>query len=171
MKDNMVKALGRGLDVSPKQAIEICTYVRGRSLKQAKHLLQLSIDMLRPVPLTRFTNGPGHKPGIAAGRFYPKTCSEVLKILESAEANAKNKGLSVADLKVTHIAAQRGSMSWHYGRKRRSRVLTTHIEVVLEEVKGATSKKPAKIPKSTSKPVLKSTESKSVKKESAKEQQ
>jgi large subunit ribosomal protein L22 len=157
MKENMVKASGRNLNISPKQSIEICSYIRGRPLTQAKGLLQLAIDEKRAVPLKRFTNGPGHKPGIAAGRFYPKACTQILKTLESAESNAKNKGMNVSDLRIAHIAAQRAPKQQHYGRKRRSIFKAAHIEVVLEEVKGLTSKntkKPqaASVEKKTDKP-------------------
>lgn len=135
LKENMAKASGRNLDISPKQSIEICNYLRGRSLKQAKSLLQESMDQKKAIPFTRFTNGLGHKPGIAAGRFAIKSCTSILKVIKSAEANAKNKGLNVSDLKVIHIAAQRGPKNWHYGRKKRSIMKNTHIEVVLEEIK------------------------------------
>lgn len=136
LKENMAKASLRNVNMSPKQGIEICNHIRGRSLVQAKMLLQQSIDFVRPIPLRRFTNGPGHKPGLASGRFYPKACAEVLKALESAESNAKNKGLNSADLKVVHLSTQRAAKQPHYGRKRRSIFKTSHIEVVLAEVKG-----------------------------------
>jgi len=141
MKDNMVRAVGRNLDISPKESIEICTYVRGRPLTQAKMLLHQSIDMIRAVPLRRFSNGAGHRSGMGPGRYYPKACSAILKIIESAEANAKNKGFNSNDLKLIHIAMQIGPKNWHYGRQRRSIFKNSHIEVVLAEVKGLSDKK------------------------------
>lgn len=141
LTESMAKASGRNLNISPKQSIEICNHIRGRSLIQAKRLLTQSADMKFPIPLKRFTNGPGHKPGMGAGRYYPKACLEILSIIESAEANAKNKGLNVQDLKLVHIATQTAPKSWHYGRKKRSVFKAAHIEVVLEEVKGLSEKK------------------------------
>ena len=135
-EENTAKAVGRNLDISPKQATEICRYVRGRPLNQAKRLLQQAIDGKRAVPFTRFTNGLGHKPGISAGRYHPKACSSILKIIESAEANAKNKGYSSSDMKLVHISMQIGAKNWHYGRQRRSIFKNSNIEVVLQEVKG-----------------------------------
>lgn len=140
-KENMVKAYGRGLNVSPKQGYEICKYLKGRSLVQSKGLLKQAIDMKKPIPFTRFTNGLGHKPGIAAGRFHPKACALILKLLNSAEANAKNKGLNTSDLKIIHLSAQTAAKSWHYGRKKRSIFKNLNIEVVLSEVKGLGSSK------------------------------
>jgi len=141
LKENMVKASGRNINVSFKQAIEICNYVRGRPLAQAKMLLTQSIEMVKPVPIHRFSNGVGHKPGMGPGRYYPKACSEILKVIESAESNAKNKGFNTADLKLIHIAAMTAPKQWHYGRKKRSIFKAAHIEVALEEIKGLGSKK------------------------------
>jgi large subunit ribosomal protein L22 len=143
-KEHIVKAVGRNLDISPKESIEICNYVRGRPLNQAKMLLQQSIDFVRPVPIKRFSNGVGHKPGMSAGRYYPKACESILKIIKSAEANAKNKGFNSADLKVAHISMQIGPKNWHHGRQRRSIAKNSHIEVVLEEIKGLSDKKDKK---------------------------
>jgi ribosomal protein uL22 len=136
-EENTAKAVGRNLDISPKQGTEICKYVRGRSLNKAKMLLQQAIDEKRAVPFTRFTNGLGHKPGMSAGRYHPKACSQILKIIKSAEANAKNKGYNSSDLKIVHISMQIGTKNWHYGRQRRSIFKNSHIEVVLQEVKGS----------------------------------
>jgi ribosomal protein uL22 len=140
-EENTVKAVGRNLAVSPKQGTEICKYVRGRPLNQAKMLLQQSIDMHRPVPFTRFVNGLGHKSGMSAGRYHPKACSLILNVIKSAEANAKNKGFNSADLKLVHIAMQIGPKNNHQGRQKRSIFKNSHIEVVLREVKGTTPRK------------------------------
>jgi ribosomal protein uL22 len=140
-EDNTVKAVGRNLAVSPKQGTEICKYVRGRPLGQAKMLLEQSINMWRPVPFTRFTNGLGHKSGMSAGRYHPKACQLILNVIKSAEANAKNKGYNSADLKLVHIAMQIGPKNNHAGRQKRSIFKNSHIEVVLQEIKGLSGKK------------------------------
>jgi large subunit ribosomal protein L22 len=162
-EENTVKAVGRNLNISPKQSIEICKYVRGRPLNQAKMLLNQAIAEIRAVPFTRFTNGLGHKPGMSAGRYNPKACAAILKVIESAEANAKNKGYNSADLKVVHIAMQIGPMNKHQGRQR-GIFKNSHIEVVLKEVKGTSSKKDTKAEKKADKNVDKS-QKKTVKKD------
>ena len=126
-EENTVKAVGRNLNLSPKQGTEICKYVRGRPLAQAKMLLEQSINMVRAVPFTRFVNGLGHKPGMSAGRYHPKACQLILNVIKSAEANAKNKGYNAADLKVVHIAMQIGPKNNHAGRQRRSIFKNSHI--------------------------------------------
>jgi ribosomal protein uL22 len=166
-EENIARAVGVNLSVSPKQGTEICKYVRGRPLIQAKMLLEQAINEIVPVPFTRFTNGLGHKAGISAGRYHPKACKQILAVLKSAEANAKNKGFNTTDLKVAHIAMQIGPKNMHHGRQRRSIFKNSHIEVVLLEVKGLSVKKKDS---STKKKVLDSEkEEKIVKKPSKKD--
>lgn len=144
MKENMARASARDIHISTKHAIEIFNYIRGRPLSQAKRLLQSSIDKKKPIPVKKFTDGVGHKAGIASGRYYEKACSEILKVLDAAEANARNKGLSVADLKLSYAVAQKAGKQWHYGRKRRSVFKNTHLEVGLEEIKDLNKEKSTK---------------------------
>jgi large subunit ribosomal protein L22 len=126
-------AVGMALPISTKQAIEICTSIRRKRLERAKAILSSAINEKTAIPFNRFTNGVGHKKGkIAAGRYPKKACTEILKMLNSAQANAQFKGLSSSDLVVRHISAQRASTTWHYGR-RRAQAKRTTIEVVLTE--------------------------------------
>jgi len=140
-KENMAKASVRNMNISTKHVVEIANYIRGRPLAQAKMLLQQSIDMKRAIPLKIYTDGPGHKPGMSSGRYHVKACTEVLKALNTLEANAKNKGLIVADLRLTNIVAQKAGKQWHYGRQKRSIFKNSHVEFAVEEVKGLSDKK------------------------------
>ncbi len=115
VKENMAIASGRNLNISPKQCIEICNYIRGRKTNQAKMILEDAMALKRAIPFKRFTNGLGHKPGIASGRYAVNACTEILKIIKAAEANAKNKGLSGTNLTLIHAAAQRGPKQFDSG--------------------------------------------------------
>ncbi|HYD03486.1 MAG TPA: 50S ribosomal protein L22 [Alphaproteobacteria bacterium] len=159
-EENIAKAVGRNLNVSPKQGTEICGFIRGRTVVQAKVLLHQAIAKKVAIPFKRFTNGLGHKPGMSAGRFHPKACELILKVLESAEANAKNKGYNSNDLKIVHSAMQIGAKNMHYGRKRRSIFKNSNIEIVVQEVKGLSGTKK----KSTAKTDAPKVEKKTVKK-------
>lgn len=138
--ENCAKALGVALPISIKHSMMICNRLRGKSVTRAKVILEETISMKSPVPFTKFTNGLGHKPGMAAGRYPVKACTQILSILKSAEANAQYKGLSTADLVVKHISAKQGPGTMRHGRNFRS-AKRTHIEVVLEEVKAKRAKK------------------------------
>lgn len=126
------KAVGRALPISTKTSTEVCRFVRGRTLVRAKTLLTEVVAKRQAVPLVRYFQEVGHKPGMAVGK-YPVNCARhILSILNSAEKNAQSLGLNVDTLFVYHIAAQRAATTHHYGRHGR-RAKRTHIEVVLKE--------------------------------------
>ena len=140
LAENQSKAVGISLPISTKVSIEICKHIRGKKIEKAKKILDAAINLEIAIPYTRFNNDVGHKKGnIAAGRFPIKACTEIKKLVLSAEANAQFKGLS-SDLIIKHISAKQGPKSWHYGRKKRRQMKKTHVELVLEE-KAKESKK------------------------------
>ena len=129
------KASGRDLPISTKQCIEICKHLKGRKLQKARQILEEVMEKKRPIPFTRFTTDMGHKKGMAAGRYPNKASSEILKILKAVEANAQVKGLSTNDLVIFHMAANKASTPWRYGRKRRVKAKRSHVEIVVTEEK------------------------------------
>ncbi len=132
--ENVARVVGRDLGISTKYSIEICNLLRGKPLAKAKALLEEAAALQKPIPLKRFTNGPGHKRGnLASGRFIVKTASQILSLLNSAEANARNKGLNTKNLVIASILAQKASTPLHYGRQRRRLMKRTHVEVVVQE--------------------------------------
>ncbi len=133
--ENSAKAIGVGLPISTRQSIEICSFIRGKNLQEAKILLERVAKQELAVPFKRFTNGLGHKPGMASGRYPYNASKQILLMLKSAEANAQFKGLSTADLVIKHIRAQKGPNTWRYGRQKRRHAKKTHIEIIVEEVK------------------------------------
>ncbi|MEK6963443.1 MAG: 50S ribosomal protein L22 [Nanoarchaeota archaeon] len=132
--DKHAKAIGRDLPISVRASSEICKQLRFKPLERAKRILQQAIDMEKPIPFNRFTQGAGHKAGMKGGKYPIKACTHILRILESAEANAHSKGLA-KDLKVIHVIPQKAGKSFHYGRQSRRKFKRTHIEVVLGEYK------------------------------------
>ncbi len=138
------RAVAQALDVSNKHTIMLCSYLRGRSLQQAKRLLAGTIALKQAVPLIRFYRNQGHKVGIGAGHFPQKAAGYLLKLLDSAESNAEAKGLSTQDLYIAHLSSKTGSTHWKPGRQGRRRTKSSHIEVILMEgtpKRGSTSKK------------------------------
>ncbi|MBS3128571.1 50S ribosomal protein L22 [Candidatus Woesearchaeota archaeon] len=131
--ETQAKAFGRELPLSSKQGIEICNRLRGRSVQQAKKILDDAITFKRAIPFKRFTNALGHKPGkMASGRYHPKACTLIKMVLASAEANALNKGLGTQHLMIKHLSAQKAGNQNHMGSRRGIRMRRTHIEVILE---------------------------------------
>ncbi|MFA5176442.1 MAG: 50S ribosomal protein L22 [Candidatus Nanoarchaeia archaeon] len=122
----------QGLRISTKQSIEVCKAIRDQDLDKAKKILQDSIDLKKPIPFKTFNRDMGHKKGMAAGRFAVNTCTEMLNLLNSVEKNAENKGLT-GNLFIAKAVANFGPTSWHFGRKRRRQMKSTHIELILKE--------------------------------------
>ena len=117
-KDHMAKAVGTSLPISVKKSVEVCNFIRHRNLATAQKLLEEVMAMKRAVPYKRFNSDTGHKAGkgMAAGRYPVKTCQEILGVLKSVEANAQFKGLSTANLVISHICANEAARPFHHGR-------------------------------------------------------
>ena len=139
--EKTAKASGRENRVSHKHAREVCKTVKGMTLSNAKKYLRDVIAKKKPVPFTRYNKKAGHRHGIvkaAAGRYPIKAANQVLKTIQSAEANAENKGLDVDRLFIFHAAAYPGSKLKRYTPRAHGSAspkfeTLTHIEIVLEE--------------------------------------
>ncbi|MBC7112613.1 MAG: 50S ribosomal protein L22 [Candidatus Methanomethyliales bacterium] len=143
--DKMARASGRDLRISPKEAREICNAIRHMRLDDAIEYLKRVIDKKEGVPYRKFkSNVPHHSEianrfGIPSGRYPVKACSEILKVLENAKANAENKGLDIESLRIRHACAQaamkiRNYIPRAFGRATPFFHPLTHIEIVVEEV-------------------------------------
>ncbi len=125
---------GRNLPISTKKSVEVCNLIRNKKKKKAKATLNRVINMQEAVPYRRYNDNTSHKPGIGPGKYPIKTTQEILKLVENAEANAQNKGLST-NLIIDHISAHKAPLQWHYGRKRRRRQKNTHVRIIVKELK------------------------------------
>lgn len=132
--ENTARAGMRSVKISTKAAIEMCSYLRYKDLARAKRMVQEIAEKKKPLPFKRFTNGLGHKAGIAAGRYPENACIEFMTLLNMASANANN--LSLGDkLKIVHLVAHKGSNDFRFGRRqRRQQRKNTHLEIVVQEI-------------------------------------
>jgi large subunit ribosomal protein L22 len=139
--DKTAIASGRDLRIKPKVAREICNHIKGMKLDEAKTFLEDVIDKKRAVPYYRYRGKIGHRKqlqGHDAGRFPEKAAGEIIKILDSVEANAEFKGLYADRLRIVHMAAHRGRVIRKFiprafGRASPYFNHLTHIEVAVEE--------------------------------------
>jgi large subunit ribosomal protein L22 len=130
--EHLAVAKAMGLSISTKQSIEICKSLRYKTTSYAKEFLEAVISMKRAVPFPSFNRDVGHKPGMAAGRYPTKACSEFLKLVKSAEANAQVKGLDTANLKISKILANKASAPATGGRQRYG-TKRSHLEIEVKE--------------------------------------
>lgn len=140
--ERMARASGRDLRISPKHSVELLREIKGMMLNDALRYLDDVIAKKRPVPMKRFNDSQGHKPGrgFGPGRYPVKVAKAVKKILLNAKNNAEQKGLDVDRLKIIHAAAHRGPVLRGYiprafGRATPFNEQTTHIEIVVEEIR------------------------------------
>jgi large subunit ribosomal protein L22 len=131
-EEGTAKAVLRGFAISTKTSIEMSKYLKGKSTKAAKAILERIIKQEEALPFTRFTNGLGHKKGMSAGRYPEKASKAFLQLIASAEANAHQAGLG-DELKIIHLLAHQASRSYHYGRQRRRQTKASHVEIVVKE--------------------------------------
>lgn len=131
----MVRAIGRDLPISKKHSIEICNAIRHQNIARAKKILEDAIALKRPIPFRRFTNGAGHKPGMAAGQYPQKAGEVILSLVKSLETNAQHKGLNTSRLVIIHAVANKGSRPYRGGRQRGRRMKNAHLEFVAREEK------------------------------------
>ena len=135
MKDeNTAKVNGKSLNISSKQAMEICSFIRNKNLQEAKKILSEVVLLRYSIPFKRFNDNLSHKKKKGPARYPVKAAKEINKLLESAEANAQFKGLS-KDLVIKHVKADFASRPWHSGRQRRIKMKRTNIELIVEEAK------------------------------------
>jgi large subunit ribosomal protein L22 len=135
-EEHTAKAMGKRLRISTKQSIMVCKAIRGKSVEEARDVLERAINKEQPIKFTRFKEGAGHKKGHGAGKYPVKTCTEILKVLNSAEANAQHQGLG-ADLDVVHAIANEAQRNLKYGRQARRKQKGTHVEIVVKEQPGS----------------------------------
>jgi large subunit ribosomal protein L22 len=116
----LAKSIQKNVRISLKHAKILCKAIRKKKLAKAKIFLQNLID--KKVSLNK--------------KYYTKAAKQILKILESAEANAKNKNLNLEKLFVESARASKGekfirpkSRAKFRGRKAKS----TNIEIILGE--------------------------------------
>jgi len=130
VEKELIKVSGLNLPISPKHAIELCTFIRGKNLTKIKNVLNLVINEKEAIQLRRFKHKRGHKKGKKGPGFYPKKASKYfLELLNTLEGNAKNQGIDITNLVIEKAMANRASISWHYGRHRGRRTKRSHVEL------------------------------------------
>jgi len=112
----VVKAMGRDINMSFKDAVEIADKIRGMKLGKATAYLEDVAALKQTVPYKRYVKGIGHRKGntVKTGKYPKKAAKQVIEILKNVQANAEFKGLDAEKMKLIHVQAQKG-----IGRRRR----------------------------------------------------
>ena len=128
----MARARLNNVEASFKISIEIANMLRYKTTKRAKAILTEVIALKTAVPYKRFNMDVAHKTGIGPGRYPVKPAKQFLALVKLAENNAAAKGLG-SELKIIHLAANKGTTQWHHGRQSRRQMKACHIEIAVCE--------------------------------------
>jgi large subunit ribosomal protein L22 len=133
------QAYGRDLPCSPKSARNVARAIKGMPVTRAKVFLEGVIKVEVPVPFkVRVRKIHHRKGGMGPGRYPVQTAKCMLKVLESAEANAEYKGLDKDRLVITHSTAYQGTVIQAFTPRAQGRATPhynrlTNFEVVLTQ--------------------------------------
>lgn len=130
------KALGNEVNVSPKNANEVCAAIRGMKVDAAVKYLEGVVKKEKYVPYKRFNKKVPHRRGGQPGRYPEKAAKEVKLVLENAKNNAEYKGLDSEKLRVRYANAYKAitlQRTKPKGRARPHNMELTNIEVVVGE--------------------------------------
>jgi large subunit ribosomal protein L22 len=158
------QAYGRDMPCSPKSGRNVARAIKGMPVTRAKQFLEDVMELKTAVPFrVRVRKIHHRKGGMGSGKYPVQTVKCMLKVLESAEANAEYKGLDKDRLVITHSTAYQGQVIQAYTPRAQGRA-TPHynrlcnFEVVLtqsgeespaaaKEAKDAKAKKASKAAK------------------------
>lgn len=140
--ENLARGKINEAPISPKHAIEIARFIRGKNLEEAEEYLEQVVALKKAIPFKRFNRNVAHKKGLEkwdAGR-YPKKASMVyLRLLNNVKKNAEYNGLEAGKLEIIHASANRGVtrkgfMPRAMGRATAKDRETVNIELIVREL-------------------------------------
>ena len=136
------QAYGRDMPCSPKSGRNVARAIKGMPVDRAKAFLEDVMELKTAVPFkVRVRKIHHRKGGMGAGRYPVQTAKCMLKVLESAEANAEYKGLDKERLVITHSTAYQGTVIQAYTPRAQGRATPhynrlTNFEVILTQAEG-----------------------------------
>jgi large subunit ribosomal protein L22 len=139
--ENTARAIGRELDISPKASVEVCREIRNMKVEDAIALLESVKTLTTPIRYKRYNKQVGDRKAIkvGAGRYPQKTARAIQDVIEHAQHNAEYKGLDSENMRIVHIASNRGMVKEGFrprahGRSSPFNHETVNIEVILEVI-------------------------------------
>ncbi len=149
------KAQAFDLNGSYKDLGQVLRALKGKSVAQARKILEECISLKMPIPYKKFNTGFGHRSQLGGkkGRWPVREAKMALALLNNAGANANFKGLPVEQLIVRQGAAFKQNVMRRYRRVMASSVVlgygkqavwanyvTARAEIVLAKGKAPMSK-------------------------------
>lgn len=111
--EGIIFASLKDVNASFKDLAAVCAAIRYRSYAEAVEILGEASEGKRPIEFRRHNKGMGHRHELGGrkGR-WPKKCSElVMRVVNNAAANARNKDYEPELMYVVHAAANK-TQTW-----------------------------------------------------------
>jgi large subunit ribosomal protein L22 len=132
------------MPLSFKESVEVCSFLRGRTVEKALMHLERVAKLKESVPFKRYNKGGlGHKDGYGPARYPVNVCKAMIKLVKDVQVNAEQKGLNKDSLVISRIIANKAQKTMHYGRHR-GQMKRTHIEIAVTEKKETKKEQPKK---------------------------
>ncbi len=127
--------------ISPKHAVEIASFLRGKKLDEAEAYLNDVVALKKAIPFKRFNRNVPHRKGLVgwdAGRFPQKAGRVYLRLINSVRKNAEYDGLETDKLRIIHVTANRGVRRRSFMPRAMGRATpkdrdTVNIEMIVRE--------------------------------------
>ena len=140
----VARARAEGVEASYKDLTQVCGMIAQQDSNMALTLLELASTGTMSVPFKQHSKNLGHRRELGGqkGRYPMKAAAVVLKLLKSAIANGKVKGLGeryqvlTASANVKAIYPRMASK----GRTARSNIVLSRVELVLKPLTSAPAK-------------------------------
>lgn len=134
-KDKYALARAESVNASYKDLTQVCGRIRNKPISWALDFLDKAAKGKIPVLYKKFNKNLGHRREIKGrqGRYPKKAAAMVLKLLKSAEANAKIKNLE--NLVIAHVSANKKyslPRLLSKGRHSRADYELARIEIILK---------------------------------------
>ncbi len=134
--ETLAFARAEGIDASYKDLSQVCARIRGKPISWAMQFLEkVSLGSI-PVLYSKFNTNLGHRRELGGkkGRYPKKAAFAILKVVKSAAANARVKGLS-DELQIIHVLANKKSTFPRIqakGRRFRADFEISRVEIVVK---------------------------------------
>lgn len=124
--------------VSVKDSLEVCRFLKGKKLKDAKEYLEKVIEKKAPIPFKSHLDSVSHRRGMGPGRYPVKVSKYILELINNVEANAENKDLDVENLVIHSILVKKGISIKKYKPRAMGRSTPffkerVHFEIIVKE--------------------------------------
>ena len=131
-KETMARASSTNIKISLKKTVETSNAIRGKKVSTILDYLKKVTDKKAVVPYRKYRAEMAHKrgKGIDTGGYPVSVAEELIRLIKSAEKNAKEKEINGV-LYLISISSRKGTSRYHPGRYSGRSQKSTTVEVVV----------------------------------------